>query len=194
MIKFVKTIAFLIVLTGTANVKAALIETVDWNGTTYGLLSAGTWLNVQSEASSLGGNLVTIDSNAEQEFLFDLWGDSGSSTTTFRFLWIGYNDFASEGNFVWASGETPNFTSWIFNEPNNQGNEDGVWMQRHTGSLADNTIITNGIGWNDATNNVSSIGGVMEFASPVSAPSMSALFLLFAVLAGLRKIRKPSAL
>jgi len=180
MNKFIKMISLVMVLTGTANVHAALIETVEWNGTTYGLLSENTWLNSQAEAESYG-DLVTINSSAEQEFLYSVWGLNGTSTDNNRFLWIGYNDYESEGNFVWASGELSTFTDWNVGEPNNLGNEDGVWLQSdNQGNLS----------WNDAQNSVSNVKGIVEFSSStnsVSAPAMVSLFSLGLMLIGLSK-------
>ena len=48
--------------------------------------------------------------------------------------WFGYNDTASEGSWVWETGEAVSFTSWASGEPNNLGDEDcahlydsGLW-------------------------------------------------------------------
>ena len=39
-------------------------------------------------------------------------------------FWIGYNDIASEGSFVWSSGAPLTFSSWNSGEPANSSNED----------------------------------------------------------------------
>jgi len=195
MNKLLITIVSIVMLLSAENANATLIETVEWNGTTYGLLSAGTWQNVQADAESLNGDLVTINSEAEQDFLFNLWGNGGTSNNTFVFLWIGFNDFASEGNFVWASGELSNFTHWIEDEPNNEYNDEhGVWMQRYTGALDNGGTVTNGIGWNDARSSVSFIGGVVEFPSNASSsvpePSTVAIFALGMIGLASRRFKK----
>ncbi|NVK57090.1 MAG: hypothetical protein HWE26_15910 [Alteromonadaceae bacterium] len=170
--------AFLLLLSSTSS-NAALIDTVTWNGTNYGLLSAGTWLDVQAEAVSLGGNLVTINSAAEQDFLFGLWGEDGTADFTFFALWIGYTDMVIDGDFQWISGESSSFTQFAVNEPNNDGgDEDYVWMQKWTGQLANGSTVTDGIAWNDASISYNLIGGVVEFTANVPSPSVSSLFFL----------------
>jgi hypothetical protein len=73
-----------------------------------------TWTDAKQACISMGGHLVTIADIAEQTFVFNTW-PSG---------WIGFNDEASEGSFVWVTGEPVTFTNWNPGEPNNAGNED----------------------------------------------------------------------
>lgn len=61
-------------------------------------------------AASLGGYLVTITSEAENNFV---------NTLTSAQAWIGYTDASSEGNFGWVTGESDSFTNWRAGEPNN---------------------------------------------------------------------------
>lgn len=112
------------------------------NGHAY-LLSSGSqsWLAAENEAVARGGHLVTINDAAENEWLAATFGDS---------RWIGFTDEASEGNWVWVSGEPVTYTSWNSGEPNNSGNEDyGM-------------IYSNGK-WNDAPLS-SSMQGIIEVA------------------------------
>ena len=92
------------------------------NAHTYYLLSADTWTASEAEARTLGGHLVTINDAAENLWVrntfFPLTGVPYAS------LWIGLNDAANEGQFVWASGEPVTFTYWYPGEPNNLGGED----------------------------------------------------------------------
>ena len=92
----------------------------NYNGNTYLLSTAGTWQQGQSQAQSLGGNLVTINDQAEQDWLVTTFGGEQ--------LWIGFTDEVTEGQFKWVSGETSTYTNWYPNEPNNAGNEDYVGM------------------------------------------------------------------
>ena len=73
------------------------------NGHTYYLLSPNDWTASQAEARGLGGHLVTINDAAENQWVrntfFPLTGVAEAR------LWIGLNDAANEGQFVWASGE-----------------------------------------------------------------------------------------
>jgi hypothetical protein len=73
-----------------------------------------TWTDAKQACISMGGHLVTIADGAEQTFVFNTW-PSG---------WIGFNDEAIEGSFVWVTGEPVTYTNWNPGEPNNAGNED----------------------------------------------------------------------
>ncbi|MBE9218110.1 beta strand repeat-containing protein [Dolichospermum flos-aquae] len=96
----------------------------NYNGNTYLLSTAGTWQQAQSQAQSLGGNLVTINNQAEQDWLVSTFGGSEQLEQ----LWIGFTDEVTEGEFKWVSGETSTYTNWYSDEPNNSGNEDYVEM------------------------------------------------------------------
>ncbi len=80
------------------------------SGHIYYLLSANSWTASEAEARGLGGHLVTIDDAAENRWVLDtfffLTGVHYSS------LWIGLNDAAHAGQFVWANGEPVTFTNW----------------------------------------------------------------------------------
>ncbi|MBD2442062.1 hypothetical protein H6G25_02350 [Dolichospermum sp. FACHB-1091] len=94
----------------------------NYNGNTYLLTTAGTWQQTQAQAQSLGGNLVTVNSQAEQDWLVSTFGGS-------ELLWIGFTDEVTEGQFRWASGETSTYTNWSPGEPNDaNGVEDYVHM------------------------------------------------------------------
>lgn len=86
------------------------------NGHSYYLLTQNDWTNSELEAQALGGHLATIRNAAENQWLFDTFSTFGGVS---RALWIGINDVASEGTYVWASGETPGFTLWAPNQPDN---------------------------------------------------------------------------
>ena len=92
------------------------------NGHAYYLLSDTAWTTSEAEARGLGGHLVTINDAAENQWVlntfFPLTGVPEAK------LWIGLNDEANEGQFVWASGEPVAFTYWYPGEPNNLGGED----------------------------------------------------------------------
>ena len=101
----------------------------------YRLTTASTtWSVALANAQSFGGSLASIGSLAENEFLRTMFAANGA-------VWIGFNDIATEGTFVWASNEAVVFTRWNAGEPNNVGDEDatqlltsGFWNDIPTGS------------------------------------------------------------
>jgi Ca2+-binding RTX toxin-like protein len=101
-----------------------------FQGHYYLLSNSATWDNAQTQANSLGGNLVTINSQDEQDWLQTTFGKNQN-------FWIGLRDNVTEGSFQWANGETSTFTNWNSGEPNNFGNEDHVELYP-TGKWNDN--------------------------------------------------------
>ena len=123
------------------------METPRWewdtfNGHTYIWPFSGmNWEQAEEFAADLGGHLVTINDQAENEWLRRRFSDwNGNSSIRF---WTGLNDIEAEGEFVWSSGEPVEFTNWGFNHPTNDTNsnaaylwpDDGLWYQGgHAGS------------------------------------------------------------
>jgi len=97
-----------------------------------------TWSNAESFAQTYGGHLASIADASENEFVRSL-----ASSAVGVDSWIGFNDAAVEGVFVWSSGEQVTFANWNSGEPNNLGNEDaaqifignGKWNDNPTSSL-----------------------------------------------------------
>ncbi len=88
----------------------------EYNGHYYTQTTgAKDWLSAQAEAKELGGNLVTVNDQAEQDFLKRVFF---SDTNRDDLYWIGLNDIAQEGTFVWVSGEPVTYTNWAPGEPN----------------------------------------------------------------------------
>lgn len=96
------------------------------NGHYYFLLSPTDWLSSQTQAVGLGGNLVTINDLAENNWVYATFGGLSKP------LWLGLTDKDSEGTFGWVSGEAFTFSLWNAGEPNNGGgfvpDEDYVYM------------------------------------------------------------------
>ncbi len=89
-----------------------------YDGKEYVLTSRKTWEDAQAEAQRLGGNLVTINSAAEEVWIQQNFGSEEA-------FWIGLSDQAQEGVFQWANGEAVTYTNWAPGEPNDwQGNQD----------------------------------------------------------------------
>jgi Ca2+-binding RTX toxin-like protein len=114
---------------GTQN--TATLTIVDNNDApvTYYLTNAGSWTNAQAQGEALGGNLVTINDPTENQFLVTAFGSEN--------FWIGLNDVAAEGNFAWVNGESSKYTNWYGGQPDNNNNEDYVFMNYGPGTWAD---------------------------------------------------------
>jgi hypothetical protein len=104
----------------------------------------------------LGGNLVRINDAAENAYV-DTIGAGGN-------YWIGGNDIATEGTWVWTAGPAPThfwqgtaggsaqnglYTNWNANEPNDAGGEDAA-IQNNNG------------GWNDLPSTGNNQTGMAE--------------------------------
>lgn len=77
-----------------------------------------------------GGHLVKIETAAENAFVNSLRAGSRA--------WIGLDDRANEGTFVWHDGDVlqgSDYTDWSPGEPNNQN---GMGIGGDCGELADN--------------------------------------------------------
>jgi hypothetical protein len=91
--------------TATSSYGPFVYENPD-NGHLYILSDPDTWHGAQAQAQSLGGNLVTINDQAEQDWIEDNFGGQN--------LWIGLTDSEiygkTEGDFEWTSGEEFSYT------------------------------------------------------------------------------------
>jgi hypothetical protein len=98
------------------------------NGNSYYLLAESSWQAAQEYALTLGGNLVTINDEPEQEWVFTTFGTYGGR---YRSIWIGLTDELNEGEFVWVSGEPVTYDNWMATQPDDPtGNDDYVHMCR----------------------------------------------------------------
>lgn len=116
--------------------------------------NASTWTGAQQQAVNAGGNLVTINDAAEQNWLSSVFGSLGP-------LWIGLTDVANEGSFEWASGQALTYTNWIPGEPNNSTNGGGS-------PEGENYVAMYGSKWNDLPNagpGFSATKGIIEVES-----------------------------
>ena len=91
-----------------------------------------TWAAADAYCQANGMHLASIEDSAEDAVVDAL--QSGSTSQTF----IGANDRASEGTWVWSSGDAWSYTNWSSGEPNNSGDEDC------------GAILSSSGNWNDA--------------------------------------------
>lgn len=126
---YVAVVCVALLILPVTNAQATVISgpiTNPANGHIYYLLDTVSWTGSESEALTLGGHLVTINDGAENDWVFDTFVPL-LPTSVFATLWLGLNDAAQEGIFVWANGEPVTFTHWSTNQPDNaRGTEDYV--------------------------------------------------------------------
>lgn len=151
------TVLFMVALVGPAPV-AATSGTWLFNPATghyYSQVNGLTWADSEAYAVARGGHLVTINDQAEQDWLATNFPQAN--------LWIGFNDRATEGTWVWTSGQSPTYTNWYPGEPNDGtgygfGSEDTAVMNWENNQ------------WNDLNENwfadydPSGMAGIIEVA------------------------------
>ena len=123
--------------------------TFNFNGKSYLLSSAGTWKQAQAQAVSFGGNLVTVNDAAENQFLVNTFGAEQ--------LWIGLTDEVVEGQFKWVNGEAVTYTNWFGGQPSDAGGVED-YAQINFGSVGK---------WNDLPNDPS----LFPFAAQAGVPN-----------------------
>jgi len=111
----------------------------------YYLLETTNWATAAAEAVALGGHLATVETEAENTWLWETFAAIASGP-----FWIGLSDAASEGSFVWTSGAPTFFQNWwtAAGEPNNAG---GI----------EHYVEMNNYLWND-NSGTSSLRGLVE--------------------------------
>ncbi|MHA3775569.1 DUF7453 family protein [Verrucomicrobiota bacterium sgz303538] len=113
------------------------------NGHQYYLLSESDWVTSENVAKNLSGHLVTINDAAENQWVFDTFSAFGGVN---RSLWLGLNDAATEGSFVWASGEPVTYTNWTAGTPDNGSGVKGYAHMHKPGAFGgqwDGTVSPN---------------------------------------------------
>lgn len=90
------------------------------NGHQYIITEIMSWQEAQKLAEKIGGYLVTINDENENNWLVE---NCLSDNTDF--FWIGLNDEEQEGNFIWVNGEAINYLNWAEGEPNNNPAQGG---------------------------------------------------------------------
>ena len=88
------------------------------------------WVDARAACLSWGGDLVSIESAAEDDFL--------TSRSTID-VWIGANDRELEGTLVWADGSPLVYTNWGDAQPDDFGAQEDCGEKR----------VVDAGGWND---------------------------------------------
>ncbi|QSS96885.1 lectin-like protein [Psychroflexus sp. ALD_RP9] len=106
-----------------------------FNGHTYFISNNNNSYNnhLSSISSVAAAHPVSINSAEENEFLRAYLASNGINVAL-----IGFNDIASETNFVWQNGDPVTYTNWRFNAPaHTTANHDVVEMQFDNGTWND---------------------------------------------------------
>ncbi|MFH1467357.1 MAG: MopE-related protein [Pseudomonadota bacterium] len=99
------------------------------------------WADAQAACQGIGyDDLASVQDRSEMGSLLDLATDSGLGAS--HDFYIGYNDLAVEGTFVWSDGMSGTWTNWDSGEPNDLWGEDcsefigttGNWNDLQCGS------------------------------------------------------------
>jgi gliding motility-associated-like protein len=107
--------------------------------------------DAQTFAQTLGANLISIQSAAENQCIIDALNNMGQTGV----IWIGFTDEGSEGNFYWYDQSPVTYTNWAPGEPNNSGGNEN-YVQ----------IYPNGQ-WNDLAFNGSAVSVIEVNLCPV---------------------------
>jgi len=98
----------------------------------------------QAFAQNLGANLISVQSLAENNCIINDLNAKGFGGV----IWIGFNDEAVEGTFVWYDQSPIIYTNWAAGEPNQAGNEDctqiypdGTWNDLDCASNNSKSVI-----------------------------------------------------
>lgn len=88
-----------------------------------------TWHKVQAYCKRLGGELVKINSNEENEFVLKLVHQHEPSL---KQVWIGLKWVTS--HYIWSDDSVPNYTKWWLGEPNGKASEpcSNMWIKHPT--------------------------------------------------------------
>nr|QNH72458.1 toxin candidate TRINITY_DN21905_c3_g5_i1.p1 [Ceriantheomorphe brasiliensis] len=88
-----------------------------WKGKCYRAVKwRNTWFGARGHCKKMGGELVSIHSMAENNFVRGVLSKHSS--------WIGFYDIKHENHFEWSDGSQADFTHWFEDQPNNYNNGD----------------------------------------------------------------------
>jgi hypothetical protein len=194
--KTLKAVITSILLIGPSIAFAQPVIQGSFNNVTYiAVLAANgiTWTAAEANAVAMGGQLASITSAAENQFVYSL---ASSDVSLWAPLseggigpWLGgYNQ---AGSFQWTDGTPFSYSNWASGEPNNFGGDENYIQYYSPGpSLMANT-------WNDAPNDTTGDpyhvgvpnphGYIVEIVPEASATN---LFLLGAALSIICRFRR----
>ena len=90
------------------------------NGHAYKSIHCESREDAQAEAMSEGAYLVSINDDAEQEWLVNVFGTAP--------YWIGLADFEKEGEWKWMNGDPVTYRNWAPAEPSDSDHGEGDYV------------------------------------------------------------------
>lgn len=150
-----RAVAALGVGAGVATIASAAPVTWDTsqggNGNTYDVIldANASWDAARSAAQAAGGDLATIASQQEQDFVESVLSSNAADTGSY---WIGIRE-ASEGVYQQVDGQALGFANWAQSQPDNsQGSESvgALLWATDADAAADPGMLARRGGWNDA--------------------------------------------
>lgn len=132
----------LLMVNSSSGLSAAISPDIKYNGHEYKLFNDSmTWQQAKSYCESLGGHLMTITSQQEQEIAETLLRTRGVKNN----YWLG--GYRNGNAYIWITGEEFNYSHWALGEPNNAfGREYIVSMYKNRNPV---TNCNNSGDWND---------------------------------------------
>jgi len=129
-------------------------QTFSYGENTYELYNdLLTWDEAKAKCEALGGHLVTINSQGEQDVI-----ESALEKGVRGNYFIG--GMTKNNQPTWITGETFSYSNWASGEPNNSGGTEDKYE-----------IYTTMKNWNDCANNASGRGFICEFEPQTTEPS-----------------------
>lgn len=118
------------------------VATSRYGDSTYSLFEDElNWTEAEEFAKSIGGELVSINDEAEHNFVFDFFASHSNKSS----CWVGLRRTESDATFTWADG-TKGYIQWAEAQPDNTHNREFFTeMYRDTGLLNDITNRNTGI-------------------------------------------------
>ncbi len=138
-------------------------KTVEQNGHIYSIYNEKlTWTAAKAACEAMGGHLMTITSQAEQDLAAGLIGNGVRP-----FYWLGASDTVTEGTFQWVTGEAFTYTNWRANQPDNWNDEDYLHIYNNAEYFSQ---------WNDYPNDAANIGFICEIETGPYSPAATTQF------------------
>ncbi|MEX0348029.1 MAG: adenylate/guanylate cyclase domain-containing protein [Paracoccaceae bacterium] len=144
-----------------------ILKTKPFGGHDYAVVhtGGGSWAEADAEARAMGGALVSITSQEENDFIAELIREEETLWEEWKpghFIgpWIGLlrqpGADTPDAGWIWANGTPLGFTNWYEHQPDNRGGNESVARFHHWG---DDTPPQ----WGDASNLEHAKGYIVEF-------------------------------